>query len=148
LAHETWSAAPVPATALERRAGGEHLPDAGDRRREGEKCAASFTVRLVLWPRHLEEECVRAAHHRGEAAEEAAVIGVPDAKWGEAVKAVVVLKAGASVAAEELVRFCDGRLAGYKRPRSVDFAAALPRNPSGKVPKRELREQGHDRRVG
>jgi fatty-acyl-CoA synthase len=75
---------------------------------------------------------------------------VPDPKWGEAVKAVVVLRPGQAVAADELVQFCDGRLAGYKRPRSVDFVEALPRNPSGKVLKRELREKywaGHSRRV-
>ena len=69
---------------------------------------------------------------------------------GQDVKAVVVLKADTSATAEELIEFCSGKLAGYKRPRSVDFIEALPKNPSGKVLKRKLREpywKGVDRRV-
>lgn len=71
---------------------------------------------------------------------EVAVIGVPSAEWGEAVKAVVVLKPGATLAADELIRWCDGRIAGYKKPKSVDFVPALPRNATGKVLHRQLRE--------
>jgi acyl-CoA synthetase (AMP-forming)/AMP-acid ligase II len=67
------------------------------------------------------------------------VIGVPDEQWGEAVKAIVVPAGGSAPTAEEIIDFCRGQLAGYKRPRSVDFIAALPRNPSGKILKRELR---------
>ena len=81
---------------------------------------------------------------------EVAVIGVPDDTWGEAVKAVVVLKPGQQATAEEIIAFARTRIAGYKAPRSVDFIAALPRNPSGKILKRELREPywaGKDRRV-
>ena len=79
-----------------------------------------------------------------------AVIGVPDERWGESVKAVVVLQPGARASEDELVEFCVGKIAGFKRPRSVDFVDELPRNPTGKLLKRELREkywQGHERRV-
>ena len=68
-----------------------------------------------------------------------AVIGVPDDKWGEAVKAVVVLKAGMTATAEDIIAFARTRIAGYKVPRSIDVVEALPRNPSGKILRRELR---------
>jgi acyl-CoA synthetase (AMP-forming)/AMP-acid ligase II len=69
-----------------------------------------------------------------------AVFGIPDARWGEAVKAAVVLKPGASATADELIGFARERIAGYKLPKSIDFIAELPRNPSGKILKRELRK--------
>jgi acyl-CoA synthetase (AMP-forming)/AMP-acid ligase II len=70
---------------------------------------------------------------------EVAVIGVPHERWGETVKALVVCRDGPPVDAEELVAFARERLAGYKLPRAIAFVDALPRTPSGKVLKRELR---------
>ncbi len=98
-----------------------------------------------VYPREIEDVLFEHA-----AVADAAVIGVPDPQWGEVVKAVVVLRAGAPATESELVEHCRAKLASFKRPRSVDFIAELPRNPSGKVLKRELREpywEGHSRRV-
>ena len=72
---------------------------------------------------------------------ECAVIGVPDAKWGEAVKAVVVLKTANSVTEEELILYVRQHLANYKVPKSVDFMTELPKNGTGKILKRDLRMQ-------
>ena len=80
-----------------------------------------------------------------------AVIGVPDEKWGETVKAIVVRAAGAEPTPDELIAFTRERLAHFKCPKSVDWATDLPRNPSGKLLKRELREPywaGQERRIG
>ena len=81
---------------------------------------------------------------------EVAVIGVPSEKWGETVKAVIVLKPDTTATEAEFIAHAKGLLAGYKCPTSVDFAAALPRNPSGKVLKKDLREPywvGQARRI-
>ena len=71
---------------------------------------------------------------------EAAIIGLADDEWGESVTAVIVLQAGQSVSDEELITFCSEKLASYKKPRKVYFVDELPKNPSGKVLKRELRQ--------
>ncbi|HUU62808.1 MAG TPA: long-chain fatty acid--CoA ligase [Dehalococcoidia bacterium] len=72
---------------------------------------------------------------------ECAVIGVHDEEWGESVKAIVVCKQGESMTGEEVVEYCKQHLASYKKPKSVDFMDALPRNPAGKVLKTVLRDK-------
>lgn len=87
-----------------------------------------------IYPAEIEsvlEECPAVA--------EAAVIGRPDDRWGEAVVAVVVLKAGAAMTQADLLAFLEGRIARYKQPREVQFVAALPRSAVGKVQKHALR---------
>jgi len=145
-----WNLPEASAEAL--RNGWMHTGDAGVLDEEGYLFVQDRTKDMIvsggenIYPREIEEVL-----YRHPAVAEAAVIGIPDDRWGEAVKAVVVLKPGQQADAMQLIEFCDGQLAGYKRPRSVDFIEALPRNPSGKVLKRELREkywEGKGRRVG
>ena len=71
---------------------------------------------------------------------EVAIIGVPDERWGEVVKAVVSLNEGQSVTEDELIGYCRDHLASYKCPKSVDIIDLLPRNPTGKILKRDLRK--------
>jgi fatty-acyl-CoA synthase len=68
-----------------------------------------------------------------------AVIGVPDEKWGEAVKGIIVKKPGVAVDAADIIAYARDRIAGYKLPKSIDFVDTLPRNPTGKILRRELR---------
>jgi acyl-CoA synthetase (AMP-forming)/AMP-acid ligase II len=95
-----------------------------------------------------EVERALAAH---PAVQEAAVIGVPDARWGERVHAVVVLAPGAGAAVSELEAHCRARVGGYKVPRSFEFRPELPRNAAGKIQKAELRAphwSGRNRAIG
>ncbi|NVN84451.1 MAG: fatty acid--CoA ligase [Rhodopseudomonas sp.] len=81
---------------------------------------------------------------------EVAVVGVPDEQWGEAVKAMVVMKPGKEASAQDIINFTRSRIAGFKTPKSIDFIPALPRNASGKILRRHLRDPywaGKDRQV-
>jgi fatty-acyl-CoA synthase len=94
-----------------------------------------------IYPREIEELL-----YRHPKVEDAAIIGVPDPTWGESVKAFVVLKKGETMKEEEVIEYCKKYLASYKKPRSVEFVKALPRNPSGKVLKTVLKEKSHNRK--
>jgi acyl-CoA synthetase (AMP-forming)/AMP-acid ligase II len=93
---------------------------------------------------------VESAIYGHPAVADVAVIGVPDPKWGEAVKAMVVLKPDVPCDEAMIISYARERIAGFKCPKSVEFIDALPRNPSGKILRRTLREPfwaGHERRV-
>jgi fatty-acyl-CoA synthase len=89
-----------------------------------------------VWPAEVE-----AAMYRHPAIQECCIIGAPDARRGETVKAVVVLKPGAQVSGEEILRWAHQQMAAYKAPRLIEFSGALPRTPSGKIQWRALQEQ-------
>jgi len=98
-----------------------------------------------VFPREVEEILYQ---HPGVL--EAAVFGIPDPYWVEKVHAVVVLKEGARVGEQEIIDFCKGRLARFKAPKSVEFAASIPKNPAGKILKRQIREKywaGMERKI-
>ncbi len=98
-----------------------------------------------IYPREIEEVLIKHP-----AVREVAVIGIPDLKWGEAIKAVVSLVEGKSATEDELIAFCKDNIASYKKPKSVDFVDELPKNNYGKILKRELRDKywrGKDRQV-
>jgi long-chain acyl-CoA synthetase len=96
-----------------------------------------------VYPREVEEVL-----YRHPAVAEAAVVGVPDAAKGEEVKAFVVLREGASAAEDELIDHCRELIAPYKCPRYVELTAALPKSATGKILRRELRDQAREQSQG
>ena len=99
-----------------------------------------------VYPREVEEVIVQ---HPSVAT--AVVFGIPHEYWGEAVHALVVLEPGARASAEELIEYCGKHLAGYKKPKNVEFVDSLPVSSVGKVMRREIREkywQGYEGRIG
>ncbi len=83
---------------------------------------------------------VEAAIHQHPAVLESAVIGIPSEEWGEAVHAVVVLKPGSTASADDIITAAKQNLASYQKPRSVEFVGSLPKAPTGKILKRNLRD--------
>jgi len=98
-----------------------------------------------IYPREIEEVL-----YQHPAVAEAAVIGIPDKLWVERVHALIVLKEGRRAAEDEMIEFCKRHLARYKAPKSVEFVESLPKNPQGKILKREIREKywtGSERKI-
>ncbi len=144
-----WNLPDESAEAL--RGGWMHTGDAGVMDEEGYIYIQDRVKDMIvsggenIYPRVIEDVLFKHP-----AIADAAVIGVPDKQWGETVKAIVVLRDEETATGEEVIEFCRDKLGGYERPRSVDFVKTLPRNPTGKVLKRELREPywaGQKRRV-
>jgi len=139
------------ATAETLRDGWHHTGDIGFLDKDGYLYITDRKKDMIIsggsniYPREIEE--VICAH---PSVLEVSVLGVPDEKWGESVKALVVTRPGMSVSEAEIIEHCRRGLASYKKPSSVEFLEALPKNAYGKILKRELREpywRGHMRRV-
>ncbi len=122
------------------RGGWFHTGDIGVRDADGAYTIVDRKKDMILrggfnvYPREVEE--VLYGH---EAILEAAVLGVPHERHGEEVKAVVVVAPDAELSAQDLIAWCKQRLAAYKYPRIIEFAESLPKGPTGKILKRELR---------
>ena len=98
-----------------------------------------------IFPREVEEIL-----YQHPAVLEAAVFGIPDPYWVEKVHAVVVLKADYDPTEQEIIDFCKERLARFKAPKSLEFASEIPKNPAGKILKKQLRSrywEGVDRKI-
>jgi acyl-CoA synthetase (AMP-forming)/AMP-acid ligase II len=139
------------ATAESLRGGWLHTGDLGMMDEQGYIYLLDRKKDLVIsggnniYPREIEEVLLKHP-----AVYEVAVIGVPDALWGESIKAIIALRPDSVATQEELIAFCQEHMASYKKPRTVEFVAQLPKNAYGKILKRELREQywqGQQRRI-
>ncbi|HXX04985.1 MAG TPA: fatty acid--CoA ligase [Xanthobacteraceae bacterium] len=139
------------ATQRALRAGWFHTGDAGYLDKDGYVYIYDRVKDMIIsGGENIYPAEVESALFGHPAVADVAVIGVPDDKWGEAVKAMVVKKPGANVTAEDLIRHAGERIARYKLPRSIDFVETLPRTPTGKILKRELRKPfwtGQERQV-
>jgi len=134
------------------KSGGWHRTgDVGYRDSDGYLYIVDRTKDMIItggfnvYPSEIEQ--VIWAH---EAVQDCAVIGVPDEKWGEAVKAVIELKSGKSASEAEIIALCKARLGSVKTPKTVEFWESMPRTPVGKVRKADIREtfwSGGDRRI-
>lgn len=130
------------ATAEALRDGWLHTGDVGYMDEQGYVYILDRTKDMIIsggsnvYPREVEELLLQHP-----AISEVCVIGLPDELWGEAVKAVVVLKPGAKATARQIIEFAGEHLANYKKPKSVDFVSDLPKSPYNKVLKRELRDR-------
>jgi long-chain acyl-CoA synthetase len=128
-------------TAQKLRNGWLHTGDLGKMDEDGYVYMVERKDDLIIsggvnvYPREIEE--VLYAH---PAVSEASVIGLPDEHWGEVVKAVIVPKQGVQVTEAEIIEFCGRNLAGFKKPKSVEFWTELPKSPQGKILKKEIRK--------
>jgi acyl-CoA synthetase (AMP-forming)/AMP-acid ligase II len=145
-----WNLPDATASAL--RGGWLHTGDAGTFDEDGYLYVRDRVKDMIVsggenvYPAEVEHVLIEHP-----AVADVAVIGVPDERWGEAVKACVVAAPDATIDPDDLVSFCRSRLAGFKTPKSVDLLDELPRNASMKVLKTELRApywEGHTRDVG
>lgn len=137
------------ATALTLHEGWVHTGDIGKKDDDGfvyivdRKREMIVTGGFNVFPGQIEQ--IVFTH---PAVQDCAVVGVPDDKWGEAVKAVVLLRPGAQATEEDIIRLCKDSLGGVQSPKSVEFWPDLPRSPVGKVLRREVRAhfwKGRDR---
>jgi acyl-CoA synthetase (AMP-forming)/AMP-acid ligase II len=135
-----WREAEATATAF--RGGWFHTGDIGYLDREGFLYIVDRKKDMIIsGGENIASPEVERVLYEHTAVIEAAVVGRADPRWGEVPVAFVVLREGLQASADELQEFCRGRLAKFKVPKDVHFVEVLPRNPSGKVLKRDLREQ-------
>jgi acyl-CoA synthetase (AMP-forming)/AMP-acid ligase II len=119
-----------------------HTGDVGYSDEDGYFYLSGRTTDMIIrGGENISPEEVEAVLYSYNKIEEVAIIGVPDTEWGEVPRAIVVLKPGEIASAEDIMEYCHERLASFKRPRSVVFVSELPRNPMGKILKKQLREK-------